>query len=126
MQKNLEKNLKNLEKMLSCFCVVFPFSVVADARVCREKTVESIVESLASQPGVIGVVVSDKHGLALAATASVRSAGAAAGFVSALVTRASELSDDELAPTIAIETDAKTVFVQQKEDLVLAVFRLQT
>lgn len=87
---------------------------------------EGVVESVASQPGVVGVLVSDKHGLCLAATSSVRGAEAAAGFVSALVTRATELSDDEMAPTIAIETDGKQIFIQQKDDLTLAVYRLQS
>jgi hypothetical protein len=72
---------------------------------------------------VIGVVVSDKHGLCLAATGSVRDE--ASGYVTALVTRATELSDDELAPTIAIETDAKQIFIQQKEELTLALYKLQ-
>ena len=51
--------------------------------------------------------------------------GETAGFVASLAARAAELSGDGQAPTVTIETDAKNVFIQKKDGLTLAVFRVR-
>mmetsp|Transcript_17518 Transcript_17518/g.30643 ORF Transcript_17518/g.30643 Transcript_17518/m.30643 type:complete len:90 (-) Transcript_17518:932-1201(-) len=88
-----------------------------------EKEINTVVDDISSQPGVVGVVACDKHGLCLGATGSVRND--ASGYVTSLITFAERISEDTTPPTVTIETDSKHIFVQKKNDVTLGIYKLK-
>lgn len=87
-----------------------------------ENQLESELEETMNNPGVVGVLCSDKQGLCLSAkgTASPESAG----LISALAQQAAQLLPDSTPPVICIESDKGNVMIKTHENVTMAIHKM--
>ncbi|XP_072027039.1 ragulator complex protein LAMTOR5-like [Amphiura filiformis] len=90
-----------------------------------EDPLESHLEETLNNPGVVGVLCTDKQGLCL--TAKGTASPDSAGLVSAIAQQASQLlPDNNSAPVICIESDKGNVMIKTHEDITMAIHKMPT
>jgi len=85
-----------------------------------DKPLDQSVSTLLAAPDVLGVVVTDKQGLALSVKGNATAAAGA--FLTSLSARARELSDKE-DPVVVLDTDTSKILVTTREDVTVSVFK---
>ncbi|CAN7940548.1 unnamed protein product [Ixodes pacificus] len=82
------------------------------------KCLDEILDS-----GAVGVICADKDGLALHSAGQVQLR--AAGVITALASLAKQIDPScDTTPTIHLESDSLDVYIQQKEQVSLAVYSM--
>jgi len=79
-----------------------------------------LLNQITSEPGVTGILCSDKNGLCLAArgTGNLNTSG----YLTSILKRAQKISEEE-DPTIQIETDSSNVLIKSNGDITLAIIK---
>ncbi|KAF2073637.1 hypothetical protein CYY_005056 [Polysphondylium violaceum] len=77
---------------------------------------------ISSQSGVLGFVCADENGLCLKAQGTCQSS--TSGSYKSLMDKAKILADREESPLIVIETDTSNIFIQNNQNITLAVSKL--
>ncbi|CAH3112757.1 ragulator complex protein LAMTOR5 homolog [Pocillopora verrucosa] len=86
-----------------------------------EKSLDSHLDDIMSEHGVIGVLCSDQQGLALSAKGTANPIHA--GLISSLAEDAKKL-DPNTTPVICLESDACNLLVRSEGDVTVAIHKV--
>lgn len=86
-----------------------------------EKQLQTLVSQILQTQSVVGLVAADQNGFCI--TKHGDGSSKAAPFIRSIIVDAKSLAEDDIPPTISIETQNTKILITEAEDVTLAIYK---